>query len=76
MLLYPKFFFYRTVIYFRPELEYIDMIEAQLTNTGSYTIAPANYRLRDNPRTVDMQFGFIQINLTNPEQFNGLAISP
>ncbi|XP_055535927.1 protein mesh isoform X1 [Wyeomyia smithii] len=60
----------------RPELEYIDMLEAQLTNTGSYTIAPANYRLRDNPRTVDMQFGFIQINLTNPEQFNGLAISP
>lgn len=52
------------------------MIEPQLTNTGAYTIAPANYRLRDNPRNVDMQFGFIQINLTNPEQFNGLSISP
>ncbi|XP_055617268.1 protein mesh isoform X2 [Toxorhynchites rutilus septentrionalis] len=60
----------------RPELEYIDMIEPQLTNTGAYTIAPANYRLRDNPRNVDMQFGFIQINLTTPEQFNGLSISP
>ena len=52
----------------RPELEFIDMIETQLTNTGAYTIIPANYRMRDNPRTVDMQFGFIQINLTNPEQ--------
>ena len=60
----------------RPQLEYIDMLEEQITNTGVYTIAPANYRLRDNPRNVDMQFGFIQINLTNPEQFSGLRISP
>ncbi|XP_061508064.1 protein mesh isoform X1 [Anopheles gambiae] len=60
----------------RPELEFIDMIETQLTNTGAYTIIPANYRMRDNPRTVDMQFGFIQINLTNPEQYNNLRISP
>uniref|UniRef100_A0A182XLS7 Sushi domain-containing protein n=1 Tax=Anopheles quadriannulatus TaxID=34691 RepID=A0A182XLS7_ANOQN len=35
----------------RPELEFIDMIETQLTNTGAYTIIPANYRMRDNPRT-------------------------
>ena len=60
----------------RPQLEYIDMLEEQITNTGVYTIAPANYRLRDNIRNVDMQFGFIQINLTNPEQFSGLRISP
>uniref|UniRef100_A0A1Q3FJ17 Putative mucin/alpha-tectorin n=2 Tax=Culex tarsalis TaxID=7177 RepID=A0A1Q3FJ17_CULTA len=60
----------------RPELEYIDMIEPQLTNTGVYTISPANFRLRDNPRTVDMQFGFLQINLTDPLQANRLGISP
>jgi hypothetical protein len=60
----------------RPELEYIDIIEEQITNTGTYTIAPGNYRLRNNHRTNDMQFGFIQINLTNPENFNGLRISP
>lgn len=52
------------------------MIEESITNTGYYTIAPANFRLRNNPRNVDMQFGFIQINLTNPESFSGLRISP
>ncbi|GAB0092360.1 Protein mesh [Sergentomyia squamirostris] len=60
----------------RPQLEYIDMIEEGITNQGFYTIAPGNYRLRNNPRNVDMQFGFIMINLTNPEHFSGLRISP
>lgn len=61
---------------YSPQLEYIDMIETGITNTGVYTIAPANYRLRDNRANNDMQFGFIQINLTNPENFSGLRISP
>lgn len=52
------------------------MIESGITNTGTYTIAPANYRMRNNAATVDMQFGFLQINLTNPEHFSGLRISP
>ena len=52
------------------------MIEEQITNIGMYTIAPGNYRLRDNPKNLDMQFGFLQINLTNPEQYNGLGITP
>lgn len=60
----------------RPELEYIDVLEETITNTGAYTIAPGNYRLRNNHRVNDMQFGFIQINLTNPENFNGLRITP
>lgn len=47
-----------------------------MTNTGVYVISPANYRNRDNNATRDMQFGFIQINLTNPENFSGLRISP
>lgn len=64
------------MIFFRPQLEYIDMIEEGITNQGYFTIAPANYRLRNNPRNVDMQFGFIMINLTNPEHFSGLSISP
>lgn len=52
------------------------MVETGITNTGVYVIAPANYRLRENKANVDMQFGFIQINLTNPENFSGLRISP
>lgn len=60
----------------RPELEFIDMIEESLTNTGVYTIVPANYRQRNNNNVSDLQFGFIHINLTNPENFNGLSISP
>lgn len=52
------------------------MIEEGITNTGAYIITPSNYRLRDNRANVDMQFGFIQINLTNPEQFSGLPITP
>lgn len=60
----------------RPELEFIDVIEEQMTNTGVYTIAPANFRLRDNRNTSDLQFGFLHISLTNPETFNGLLISP
>lgn len=66
-------------IYFkllRPQLEYIDLLDSGITNQGYYTIAPNNYRNRDNSRHIDMQFGFIQINLTNPEDFSGLRISP
>lgn len=62
--------------YFRPQLEYIDMLEPSTNNLGSYLIAPDNYRQRDNRKHVDMQFGFIKINLTNPEQFAGLSVSP
>jgi sushi domain-containing protein 2 len=60
----------------RPELLFVDVIEEQLTNTGVYTIAPANFRTRHNPNMTDMQFGFLQIRLVNPEDFNGLKISP
>lgn len=59
-----------------PQLEYIDNLDAGMTNTGVYIISPANYRNRDNNATRDMQFGFIMINLTNPEHFSGLRISP
>lgn len=58
-----------------PQLEYIDVIEAGLTNTGSYVIYPRNYVNRNNYNN-DLQFGFLQINLTNPEQYSGLKISP
>lgn len=61
---------------FRPQLEYIDVLESSATNTGVYVIGSGNYRNRDNRKQVDMQFGFIQINLTNPEQYSGLRISP
>lgn len=56
---------------------FIDTIEASITNTGTYTIVPANYRLRDNRLNgTNVQFGFLQIRLNNPEQFSGLRISP
>ncbi|XP_055381254.1 protein mesh isoform X2 [Condylostylus longicornis] len=60
----------------KPRLEYIDILETAVRNTGEYTISPANYRLRDNPKNIDMQFGFLQINLTNPESYEGLRLSP
>ncbi|XP_055851937.1 protein mesh isoform X1 [Episyrphus balteatus] len=62
-----------TTIY--PQLEYIDMIEAGITNTGAYTISPVNFKTRWNSNN-DMQFGFLQINLTDPKAYSGLAITP
>ncbi|XP_033217639.1 protein mesh isoform X2 [Belonocnema kinseyi] len=59
-----------------PQLEYIDILEEGTTNTGIYTITPANYRNRENFFHQDMHFGFIQINLTNPSQYSGLDITP
>lgn len=59
----------------RPQLEYIDVLEPSLRNIGEYTIAPANYRMRQNINN-DLQFGFIQINLTNPNSYSGLPITP
>ncbi|XP_045504606.1 protein mesh isoform X3 [Colias croceus] len=60
----------------RPQLEFIDMIEAGVSNTGEYVINPQNFRNRDNIMHNDMQFGFLQINLTTPEVFKGVSISP
>lgn len=45
-------------------------------NSGSYVITPANYKGRNDPLTNDMQFGFLQINLTNPKQYSNLPITP
>ncbi|XP_075981860.1 sushi domain containing 2 mesh isoform X1 [Anticarsia gemmatalis] len=60
----------------RPQLEFIDMIETGVANTGEYVINPQNFRNRDNFIHNDMQFGFLQINLTTPEVFKGVSISP
>lgn len=60
----------------RPELLYIDMIEASAVNSGRYTISPANFRSRSNPATDSLKYGFIHINLTNPAQHAGLTVSP
>lgn len=60
----------------RPQLIYIDMLENSITNAGFYTINPENYRVRENPDLLNLEFGFIQINLTNPEQYSGLKLSP
>lgn len=57
---------------------YIILLSLQETasNTGQYIISPSNYRLRDNLEQLDMQFGFIQINLTESTSYNGLEITP
>ncbi|XP_041968877.1 protein mesh isoform X3 [Aricia agestis] len=60
----------------RPQLEYIDVIEVGVANTGEYIINPQNFRNRENFMHVDMQFGFLQINLTTPVVHNGVPISP
>ncbi|XP_045514585.1 protein mesh isoform X3 [Pieris brassicae] len=60
----------------RPQLEFIDMIEVGVANTGEYVINPQNFRNRDNLIHNDMQFGFLQINLTTPEVYKGVSISP
>ncbi|XP_050355399.1 protein mesh isoform X1 [Nymphalis io] len=60
----------------RPQLEFIDMIEMGVANTGEYVINPQNFRNRDNIMHNDMQFGFLQINLTTPEVFKNVPISP
>lgn len=52
------------------------MIEVGVSNTGEYVINPQNFRNRENIMHNDMQFGFIQINLTTPEVFKGVTISP
>ncbi|XP_033329084.2 sushi domain containing 2 mesh isoform X1 [Megalopta genalis] len=59
-----------------PEFEYITALETSYTNEGSYVIAPAKYRDVYNPYQQDMTFGFIQLNLTDPQQNTGLNISP
>ncbi|XP_063384616.1 protein mesh isoform X3 [Cydia fagiglandana] len=60
----------------RPQLEFIDMIETGVSNTGEYVINPQNFRTRENFLHQDMQFGFLQINLTTPEVYKGVSVSP
>lgn len=43
---------------------------------GYYIIRPATYRDENNPYQQDMTFGFLQLNLTDPEQHTGLNITP
>ncbi|GJQ65539.1 hypothetical protein Trydic_g7640 [Trypoxylus dichotomus] len=66
----------------RPEFLYIDQIADGITNTGEFTIVPAQFRNRDNQFLTNMKFGFLQINLTEAIPIEGqtttsnLAITP
>ncbi|XP_044731193.1 protein mesh isoform X2 [Chrysoperla carnea] len=60
----------------KPQLEYIDLIEEGVQNQGYYTILPGNFKRRNNYNTNDFEFGFIQINLTVPEQQTGYNFGP
>ncbi|XP_076664606.1 sushi domain containing 2 mesh isoform X2 [Andrena cerasifolii] len=59
-----------------PEFEYIASLEKAYTNLGYYIIRPAKYRDEYNPYQQDMSFGFIQLNVTEPQQYFGLNITP
>ncbi|XP_392408.3 protein mesh isoform X2 [Apis mellifera] len=59
-----------------PEFEYITTLERAYTNLGYYIIRPATYRDENNPYQQDMTFGFLQLNLTDPEQHTGFNITP
>ncbi|XP_071512852.1 protein mesh [Panulirus ornatus] len=50
-----------------PEIVYIDSLVEGTTNTGTYTLTPAEYASRDNWDKLDLEMGFIMINLTTPE---------
>lgn len=48
-------------------------------NSGQYVISPGAYRLRENYKFLNIdnfQFGFLQINLTETQNYNGLEITP
>ncbi|KAF4523118.1 hypothetical protein B566_EDAN003133 [Ephemera danica] len=45
-------------------------------NEGFYVITPSSYRGRNNYLTSDLKFGFLQINLTNPETYENIAVTP
>ncbi|XP_044012971.1 protein mesh isoform X2 [Aphidius gifuensis] len=60
----------------RPEFQYIDTLTKDIPNAGEYIIVPASYRNRESEFQYDMQFGFIQINLTEPALYSGLSITP
>ncbi|XP_076298294.1 sushi domain containing 2 mesh isoform X2 [Lasioglossum baleicum] len=59
-----------------PEFEFITTLENGLTNQGEYIVTPAKYRDADNPYQQDMTFGFIQLNLTDPQQTSLINITP
>ncbi|XP_076646307.1 sushi domain containing 2 mesh isoform X1 [Halictus rubicundus] len=59
-----------------PEFEYITTLESAHKNVGYYLITPAKYRDEYNPYQQDMTFGFIQLNLTDPQQNSHINITP
>ncbi|XP_054014775.1 protein mesh isoform X2 [Hylaeus anthracinus] len=59
-----------------PDFQYITTLEPSYTNLGYYIIQPAKYRDEYNPYQQDMAFGFIMLNLTDPQQNTGHNITP
>ncbi|XP_076619313.1 sushi domain containing 2 mesh isoform X1 [Colletes latitarsis] len=59
-----------------PDFQYITTLESAYTNLGYYIITPAKYRDQSNLYQLDMTFGFIMLNLTEPQQHSGLNITP
>ncbi|GAB6024102.1 hypothetical protein CHUAL_008814 [Chamberlinius hualienensis] len=58
-----------------PQLVYIDTLVDSTPNRGNIILNTADYAERDNSETRDLGFGFIQINLTNPNQ-EGYQLTP
>jgi len=61
----------------KPELVYIDTLEASVANTGKAVLQTKTYATRDNgPLARSCQLGLVMINLTNPEAIVGMTNSP
>jgi hypothetical protein len=45
-------------------------------NEGFYIIKPAAFRGRNNYMVNDLKFGFLHINLTNPQTYEEIAVTP
>ncbi|KAL0273247.1 UNVERIFIED_CONTAM: hypothetical protein PYX00_005966 [Menopon gallinae] len=61
----------------RPQLMYIDQIEDSVRNSGKFVINTEKFKHRRNKRELlDLQYGFLQINLTNPIRMNTSSFTP
>jgi len=50
--------------------------QENIPNSGEYVIKPIAFEDRDNTPNLDLTFGFLQIQLSNPTTYFGISISP
>ncbi|CAG0880442.1 unnamed protein product [Cyprideis torosa] len=60
----------------QPQFLFIDMLEEGIPNSGETILNPPDYSDRRNDHLLDLVFGFIMVNLTNPFGELGLQNTP